>query len=95
MTIEIEPQSDTKRPDEARRRLLSSGLAGGAAFTMSQNVEAQEKVTSAGPIKEGRGSQLTGKVAVVTARRAALAGRSRSKWRPMARISPPSTFAAL
>ncbi len=66
MTIEIEPQSDTQRPDEARRRLLLSGLAGGAAFAMSQNVEAQEKVTSAGPIKEGRGSQLTGKVAVVT-----------------------------
>ncbi len=66
MTIEIEPQTSVERPDEVRRRLLLSGLAGGAAFAMSQNAQGQEKVTSAGPIKAGRGSQLTGKVAVVT-----------------------------
>ena len=66
MTIEIEPHSSSERPDEVRRRLLLSGLAGGAAFAMSQNVQAQEKAPSAGPIKAGRGSQLTGKVAVVT-----------------------------
>ena len=66
MTIEIEPHSSAERPDEVRRRLLLSGLAGGAAFAMSQNVQAQEKAPSAGPIKAGRGSQLTGKVAVVT-----------------------------
>ena len=66
MTIEIEPHTSAERPDEVRRRLLLSGLAGGAAFAMSQNVQAQEKAPSAGPIKTGRGSQLTGKVAVVT-----------------------------
>jgi len=66
MTIEIEPQAGVERPDEVRRRLLLSGLAGGAAIAMSKNAEAQEKVPSAGPIKAGRGTQLTGKVAVVT-----------------------------
>ena len=66
MTIETEPQSDTKRPDENRRRFVLSGLVGGAAFAMSQNAQAQERATSAGPIKQGRGTQLAGKVAVVT-----------------------------
>ena len=36
MTIEIEPHSGAERPDEVRRRLLLSGLAGGAAFAMSR-----------------------------------------------------------
>ncbi len=66
MTIEIEPHSDTQRPDDVRRRLLLGGLAGAAAFAMSNTVQAQEKATSAKPIKQGRGSQLTGNVAVIT-----------------------------
>ena len=65
MIIEIE-QSGAERPDEVRRRLLLSGLAGAAALAMSQNVQAQEKAPGAGPIKAGRGTMLTGKVAVVT-----------------------------
>ncbi len=48
MTIDIEPHSGAVRPDEIRRRLLLSGLAGGTAFAMSQNVQAQEKAPSAG-----------------------------------------------
>jgi hypothetical protein len=66
MTIEIEPQSSAGRPDEVRRRLLLSGLAGGVALVMSQNAQAEEKTPSAGPIKAARGSQLTRKAAVVT-----------------------------
>jgi hypothetical protein len=66
MTIEIEPQSGVGRPDEIRRRLLLSGLAGGAALAMSQNAQAEEKTPSAGPIKAARGSQLSEKVAVIT-----------------------------
>ncbi len=53
MTIEIEPHSDTQRPDDVRRRLLLGGLAGEAAFAMSNTVQAQEKATSAKPIKQG------------------------------------------
>jgi hypothetical protein len=66
MIIEIEPQSGAERPNEVRRRLLLSGLAGAAALAMSQNVQAQEKAPGAGPIKAGRGTMLTGNVAVVT-----------------------------
>ncbi len=66
MTIDIEPDAGAQGFHEVRRRLLLSGLVGGAAFAMSQNTQAQEKTPSAGPIKAGRGSQLTGKVAVVT-----------------------------
>jgi len=86
MTIEIEPQAGLEHPDEVRRRLLLSGLAGGAAIAMSKNAQAQEKVPGAGPIKAGRGSQLTGKVAVVTGAPFTCSGAAYSGV-----IGPPST----
>ena len=95
MTIEIEPQPSAGRPDEVRRRLLLSGLAGGAALAMSQNAQAEEKTPGAGPIKAARGSQLSGKVAVVTGAARGIGRPSPWNWRRTEPTSPPLIFATL
>ncbi len=82
METSTEPQTKETAKGATRRKALLTGLAGTAALAMQQAnaqerrpTEAQEEVGSippeknavtAGPVMPGRGSHLTGKVAVVT-----------------------------
>jgi hypothetical protein len=73
-----------------RRMVLAGGLAAGMA-SIASNANAQKPDISAGPTVAARGSQLKGKVAVVTGS-AGSDGRSPSIWRQMVRISWQSTL---